>query len=170
MGTSRDRKAHPHKQLRRQIGKCGPENGTGQTKANKVGRGLLGRGRGKKRGRDLKRIARSGENDYRRSLLAECLEAYANLDDAQQQRLQELLTTAPYQEVRPLMTDTYQRVKQEGRLEGLREAALRLLQGKFGPLSAEVAKRVETLTPPQLDQLLLDLLQSPSLKDLQLQD
>jgi hypothetical protein len=36
----------------------------------------------------LKRIARSGENDFRRFLLAECLEAYADLDEAQRVRLQ----------------------------------------------------------------------------------
>ena len=29
----------------------------------------------------LKRIAASGENDFRRFLLAECLEAYADLDE-----------------------------------------------------------------------------------------
>ena len=36
----------------------------------------------------LKRIAGSGENDYRRFLLAESLEAYAELDEAQKVRLQ----------------------------------------------------------------------------------
>jgi hypothetical protein len=41
----------------------------------------------------LKRIARSGENDWHRFLLAECLEAYTNLDEAQKERLQALLTT-----------------------------------------------------------------------------
>jgi hypothetical protein len=51
----------------------------------------------------LQRIARSGENDYRRFLLAECLEAYASLDEAERQRLQALLATEPYQEARPFM-------------------------------------------------------------------
>ncbi len=41
----------------------------------------------------LKRIAHSGENDWRRFLLAECVEAYAHLDEAQRQQLQALLTT-----------------------------------------------------------------------------
>ena len=45
----------------------------------------------------LKRIAGSGENDYRRFLLAECLEAYAELDEAQKERLQALLQTEAYQ-------------------------------------------------------------------------
>ncbi len=44
----------------------------------------------------MKRIARSGENDWRRFLLAECLEAYADLDEAQKERLQALLTTEQY--------------------------------------------------------------------------
>src|SRR5262249_6846494 len=48
----------------------------------------------------LKRIAKSGENDYRQYLLAECLEAYADLDDVEKERLQRLLATEQYQEVR----------------------------------------------------------------------
>jgi hypothetical protein len=79
----------------------------------------------------LKRIARCGENDWRRFLLAECLEAYADLDEAQQQRLQALLTTEQYQEVRPVMITTYER----GRIEERLETALMLLEAKFGPLS-----------------------------------
>jgi hypothetical protein len=46
----------------------------------------------------LNRIARSGENDWRRFLLAECLEAYADLDEGQKERLQALLTTERYHE------------------------------------------------------------------------
>ena len=57
----------------------------------------------------LKRIAGSGENDYRRFLLAECLEAYAELDEAQKERLQALLHTEAYHEVEPLMKTTYER-------------------------------------------------------------
>jgi hypothetical protein len=114
----------------------------------------------------LKRIAQSSENDWRRFLLAECVEAYSTLDEAQQQRLQALLTTEPYQEVRPLMITTYER----GKIEGRRETALKLLEAKFGPLTPAVKQRVETLSPEQLDQLVLDLLKSQSLKDLGLED
>jgi hypothetical protein len=48
----------------------------------------------------LQRIARSGENDRRRYLLTECLETYADLDQAQKERLKALLTTEQYQEVK----------------------------------------------------------------------
>src|SRR5919204_1493085 len=114
----------------------------------------------------LKRINRSGENDYRRYLLAECLEAYADLDEAQKERLQALLTTEQYQDVRPLMITTYER----GKLEGRREAALLQLEAKFGPLPPEVKQRVEALSPEQLRQLALDLVKSQSLKELRLAD
>jgi hypothetical protein len=118
----------------------------------------------------LKRIARSGENDWRRFLLAECLEAYARMDEAERQRLQALLMTEQYQEARPLMVTTYERGKLAGKLEGLREMALLQLERKFGPLAPEVKQRVEALSPEQLQQLLLDLLQALSLKELHLQD
>jgi hypothetical protein len=114
----------------------------------------------------LKRIALSGENDWRRFLLAECVEAYSDLDEAQRQRLQALLTTEPYQELRPLMITTYER----GRIEERREMALMQLEVKFGPLSPEVKQRVDALSPEQLRQLLVDLVKSQSLKDLGLED
>jgi hypothetical protein len=114
----------------------------------------------------LKRIARSGENDFRRFLLAECLEAYADLDEAQKERLRALLSTEQYQEVRPVMITTYER----GILEGERRATLRQLEARFGPLSPGVRQRVEALSPEELAQLQLDLLKAQSLKELRLED
>jgi hypothetical protein len=122
----------------------------------------------------LKRIARSGENDFRRFLLAECLEAYADLDEAQKGQLEALLKTEPYQEVRPIMITTYERGVEHGRergiLEGERRSALRMLEAKFGALSPEVKQRVEALSPESLAQLQLDFLTAQSLKELRLGD
>jgi hypothetical protein len=126
----------------------------------------------------LKRIARSSENDYRRFLLTECLEAYVELDEVQSRRLQELLATELYQEVKPIMITTYQRGIEHGIergiergiVQGEQRSALRLLEAKFGPLAAEVKQRVEALPPAALAQLQLDLLQAPSLKELRLAD
>jgi hypothetical protein len=118
----------------------------------------------------LKRIACSSENDYRRFLLAECLEAYAELDEVQSRRLQELLTTEQYQEVKPIMTTTYERVIERGIVLGEQRSALRQLKAKFGPLSEEVKQRVEALPPAALAQLQLDLLQALSLQELRLVD
>jgi hypothetical protein len=126
----------------------------------------------------LKRIARSGENDFRRFLLAECLEAYADLDEAEQHRLQALLSTEPYQEVQPIMTTAYQRAVERGIeqgiergiergiLEGERRSALRLLEAKFGPVSPEVKQRVEALSPEALAQLQVHVLEEQSLNEL----
>jgi hypothetical protein len=113
----------------------------------------------------LKRIARSGDNDWRRYLLAECVEAYANLDEAQRQRLEALLTSERYQEVRPFMMTTYER----GRIEERRETALLLLEVKFGPLSPELKQRVVGLSPEQLRQVMLDVVKAQSLKELHLE-
>ncbi len=67
----------------------------------------------------LKRIAGSGENDYRQFLLAECLEAYAELDESQKERLGALLDTEAYQEVEPLMKTTYERGIEQGIERGI---------------------------------------------------
>ncbi len=45
----------------------------------------------------LRRLAEARENDYRRYLLLDCLEAYATLDEAQAQELEALLRTERYQ-------------------------------------------------------------------------
>ncbi len=118
----------------------------------------------------LKRIARSGENDWRRFLLAECLEAYADLDEVQKEQLQTLLTTEQYQEVKPIMITTYERGKIAGKIEGQRESALLQLEAKFGPLAPEVKQHVEALAPEDLRQLQLDLLKAQSLQELRLKD
>src|SRR5262249_24543363 len=124
--------------------------------------------------------------------------AYGNLDETQRQRLQTLLTTEQYQEVRPLMITTYERGLQEGlqkgiekglqegkleglqegkleglqegKLEGLREMVLLQLEAKFGALTPAIQQRVATVTLEQLRQLVVDLVQSRSLQALHLQD
>ena len=64
------------------------------------------------------------------------------------------------------MLTTYDRWK----VEGHREAALLQLEAKFGALRPEVRQRVEALSPEQVHQLLLDLVQNLSLKELHLED
>jgi hypothetical protein len=126
----------------------------------------------------LKRIARSGENDFRRHLLGECLETYAELDEAQKERFRALLHTGQYPEVQSFMKTTYERGveygTERGKELGIRQGELRsallLLEAKFGPLSPEVKQKVEALSPEALAQLLLDLLKVQSLEELGLED
>ena len=81
------------------------------------------------------------------------------------------MPTEQYQEVSVLHDPTtYERGKIEGKLEERRRMALRLLEAKFGPLSPAIIQQVEALAPEQLDRLVLDILNSPSLKDLHLRD
>jgi hypothetical protein len=142
----------------------------------------------------LKRIAGSGENDFRRFLLAECLEAYAELDEAQKDRLQALLQSQEYAEVEPLMKTTYERGIEQGIERGIeqgievgiergiergievgieqgeRRSTLRLMEAKFGPLSPQVKQQVEALSPEALAQLQLDVLKAQALEELRLDD
>jgi hypothetical protein len=110
----------------------------------------------------LKQIAVSEENDHRRFLLAECLEAYADLDEDQKERVQALLHTEAYREVEPLMKTTYER----GIEQGERRSALRQMEAKFGPLSPEVKGQVEALSLDAVIRLQLDLFKARSLKEL----
>jgi hypothetical protein len=106
----------------------------------------------------LKRIATSGESDFRRFLLVECLEAYADLDDAQGERLQALLHTEAYQEAEAIMKTTYERgiergIEQgieRGIVQGERQSTLRQLEAKYGPLSPATRQQVEALSPEAL--------------------
>ena len=126
----------------------------------------------------LKRIALSNENDLRRFLLAECREAYVNLDESQRQQFEALLDTEHYREAKPLMITTYERGKAdgklegkaEGKLEGWRDTALLQLDAKFGPLTPAIQQRVAELAPERLRQLLVDIVKAPSLKELHLED
>ena len=128
----------------------------------------------------LKKIALSSENDWRRFLLAECYEAYANLDEAQRRQFQELLETEKYREAGPLMITTYERGKADGRSEGKlegkledrQEALILSLETRFGPLSMAVRQRIAAMDHQQLSQLLVDLIRSPSLtlRELHLED
>jgi hypothetical protein len=146
----------------------------------------------------LKRIAGSGENEFRRFLLAECLEAYAELDEAQKEQVQSLLHSEAYHEVEPLMKTTYERGIEQGIERGIaqgiergiaqgiergiaqgiergiaqgeRRSALRLMEAKFGPLTPEVKRQLEALSLEALAQLQLDLLKAQTLEELHLEN
>jgi Domain of unknown function (DUF4351) len=102
--------------------------------------------------------------------LASRLPYYAELDEAQKERLQALLHTEAYHEVKPLMKTTYERGIEQGIELGERRSALRLMEAKFGPLSAKVKQHVEALSPEALAQLQLDLLKAQGLEELHLED
>ena len=118
----------------------------------------------------LDRIARAEENDWRRFLLGECLQAYSDLDPAEWERLQALLITDKYKEARPMTLTYYERGKLQGELTALREMTEGQLQEKFGSLSAAVKQRLEAMPVEQLKDLGRKLIRAQSLKELDLED
>ncbi len=113
----------------------------------------------------LDRIARSGQNDWRRFLLSETLQEYSGLDPTEWERLQALMVTEKYREARPMTLTYYQRGKLQERLE----TALLHLEARFGSLSPAVKTKVEAMSPDQLRELLLALLSAHTLKELGLE-
>src|SRR5262249_20395803 len=108
----------------------------------------------------LRRLAEARENEYRRYLLLECLEAYAMLDQAQAEELGALLRTERYQGAQAMAVTTFEKGLQQGRRTTLQE----LLEARFGPLRLEARQRLESLSPERLQALTLGLLKAQSLQ------
>ena len=102
------------------------------------------------------------ENDYRRLLLQECVEAYLQLSKRQQRAFEQLLRIEPYKEIEPMMVTTFEK----GVAKGQREAARLLLARRFGPLSTAVLHRLEAWPAERLNDLLWAILDAPSLQAL----
>ena len=117
----------------------------------------------------LRRLAEARENDYRRYLLLDCLEAYAMLDDARAQELGALLRTERYQGAQAMAITTFEMGLQQG-LQSFRTALQKLLEARFGPLSANARERLDSLGPERLEALALELLKAQSLEELGLED
>jgi hypothetical protein len=115
----------------------------------------------------LRRVAESRDNDYRRYLVAECVQAYLPLDEAEWQRFQELLITNPrYEGVGPMMTTMYEKGLLDGKLGGKRETLERQLAHRFGPLNPATRARLEALSAEQLKGLEVAVLTARSLQEL----
>ena len=113
------------------------------------------------------------ENNYRRLLLQECVEAYMQLDEEEQRQFDQLLHTEPYKEIEPMMVTTFEKGIAKGIERGLeqgrREAARLLLERRFSPLSEAVLARLAAWPAERLDELLLAVLDAPSLSALGLE-
>jgi len=110
------------------------------------------------------------ENNYRRFLLVECVEAYLELDAEQQQEYQRLLMVNPYKEIVPMMQTTFEKGMEKGMEKGeekaLRRTVEKLLTKRFGPLSDSARQNLERLSIEKLDELVLAVLDAPSLEAL----
>jgi hypothetical protein len=118
----------------------------------------------------LRRLQEARDNDYRRYLLLECLEAYTALDEAQRHQFEGLLQTERYQGVRTMMMTTFEKGVLQGKREGQRELVQMLLEDHFGPLSPRAQQRLEALPAERLAALARSLLKAQSLQELGLED
>ena len=117
----------------------------------------------------LRRLAKARENDYRRYLLLDCLEAYAMLDKAQAQQLGALLRTERYQGTQTMAMTTFEK----GRANKVCEAggrAQEAARGPVRPVESQCPRALDSLNPEQLEALALALLEARSLQELGLED
>jgi hypothetical protein len=117
----------------------------------------------------LQRVADSRENDYRRFLLAECVQAYWPLDEAQWQEYQRLLLTDRYKGAQAMVKTAYEQGIETGRHQGRREMLQMQLEARFGPLSPQALERLQALSLEQLRDLALAFVRAQSLQELGLE-
>jgi hypothetical protein len=118
----------------------------------------------------LRRIGASEENDYRKYLLAECVEQYLGLDEVQQREFERLLASEPYREARTVAMTSFDKGEAVGMEKGQRRLLLRQLEKRFGPLSQQVRLRVEGFNTERLEQIAEAFAENKSLKELGLED
>jgi hypothetical protein len=114
----------------------------------------------------LRGLAESRENDYRRYLLLDRLEAYAKLNAEQAQELEALLRTERYEGARAMAMTTFEKGLQQGQ----RTTLQKLLEARFGPLSTNAREWLESFSPERLEALTLEILLAQSLQELGLED
>jgi hypothetical protein len=106
----------------------------------------------------LRRLLTCPENEYRKFLLAECVQTYLPLTDNEQHELDRLLATDEYHEVQKMATTWYEQGVEKGMEKGMekgqRQLAALLLERRFGPLSPELHERLANLNQTQLTELI----------------
>jgi hypothetical protein len=118
----------------------------------------------------LRRLHGSGQTDYRRFLLGECLGAYLPLDDAQKRQFEEQLNSDAYHEVRAMTKTWFEEGLEKGLEQGQRRMLQKQLEVRFGPLSPPVRQRLEAWPTDRLVELGQALLQAQSLRELGLEE
>jgi len=114
----------------------------------------------------LRRIMGLPDNNVRRFLLGEFVQAYLPLDPVQQRQFDELLVNEPYRRVREMGTTWYEQGIEKGREQGQREFLLIQLEERFGPLSDQVRYRLQQLPADQVGTLVRALVRAQSLAEL----
>jgi hypothetical protein len=132
----------------------------------------------------LRRIAAADLDDARRLLLIDCVEAYLELNPAEETEYSQMTTVRENREVSVMAMTWSERIAAQGREEGLqigrqqglqaglqtlREVVLGLIEQRFGPLPDSTRERVEAISSlDRLARLSRRVLTAPSLAALRL--
>jgi hypothetical protein len=117
----------------------------------------------------LQKIASSAETEVRKYLLCECVEAYLPLEEVQMNEYEQLLVTPPYQGARKYGKTSFELGHEQGQLTGEQKLLREQLAHRFGPLSEEVSKRLQSCSEAQLLDLARRVLTASSLRELGLE-
>ncbi len=117
----------------------------------------------------LQKIATSTEPETRKYLLCECVETYLPLEGVHMNDYENLLITPPYQGARKYGKTSFELGQEEGERKGERKVIRELLTIRFGELSEDVSKRLESCTNAELRELAKKILAASSLRELGLE-
>jgi Domain of unknown function (DUF4351) len=114
----------------------------------------------------IERLATSRENEWRRYLLCECVEAYLPLEGRQLAEYEQLLQTECYKEAYTMAVTSFEK----GVEKGQRLLLQRQLERRFGRLSPPALERLAAWPGDRLEDLAEAFVTAASLKDLGLED
>jgi hypothetical protein len=121
----------------------------------------------------LDRLVKSPENDWRKYLLCDCVDAYSPLTKGQRKQLDELLASEPFSGVRAMHKTWYEKGLEKGEEQGMEKGRKLLLQEllekKFGPLPPKVKVALEKWPDEKLIELGESLWKANSLEELGLE-
>ena len=111
----------------------------------------------------MRRVAKSGLDDFRKFLLFDIIETYSRLSAEERTRFERLISRKEYRTVQKVKETWSDRMRAEGK----RETLLRLLKAKFGPLEAETIMKVDAMgSSTELDAYLDRIIKAESLEDM----
>ena len=111
----------------------------------------------------MRRVAKSGLDDFRKFLLFDIIETYSRLSAEERTRFERLISRKEYRTVQKVKETWSDRMRAEGK----RETLLRLLEAKFGPLAPETIMKVDAMgSSTELDAYLDRIIKAESLEDM----
>lgn len=113
----------------------------------------------------LRKEIQSAENDYRKFLYVECIQAYLPLtEERERDEFERLMKTEPYSEVKTMATTWYE----EGLEKGERKMVERAIVRRFGAIGDELRSRLDDWPADRLDELLDAVIDAKSIDELPL--